>query len=138
MLTGGGADANVFNDRGLAVPEPRQRHGRDPLVGRAHRGRRPRRDGRRDARAGRRRARVIGLRRGAVTAIVERAEGLVRLEVDGEPCVAYPRLTGPVALGDEVLVNMQARELGLGSGGFDVLVANLTRGLGSRRSRART
>jgi Protein of unknown function (DUF3866) len=73
---------------------------------------------------------VIGLRRGAVTALVERAEGLVRLEVDGEPCVAYPRLTGPVALGDEVLVNTQSRELGLGSGGFDVLVANLTRGLG--------
>jgi hypothetical protein len=53
----------------------------------------------------------------------------VRLEVDGTPCVAYPRLTGPVALGDEVLVNVQARELGLGSGGFDVLYANLTRGL---------
>jgi Protein of unknown function (DUF3866) len=28
------------------------------------------------------------------------------------------------------LVNVQARELGLGSGGFDVLYANLTRGLG--------
>ena len=73
---------------------------------------------------------MIGLRRGAVTAIVERAEGLVRLEVDGVACVAYPRLTGPVALGDEVLVNAQARELALGSGGFDVLIANLTRGLG--------
>jgi len=73
---------------------------------------------------------VIGLRRGAVTAVVERVEGLVRLEVDDLPCVAYPRLTGPVGLGDEVIVNAQARELGLGSGGFDVLVANLTRGLG--------
>ena len=46
------------------------------------------------------------------------------------PCVAYPRLTGPVALGDEVVVNTQARDLGLGSGGFDVLYVNLTRGLG--------
>jgi hypothetical protein len=64
-----------------------------------------------------------------VTAISERHEGLVRLDVDGRPCVAYPRLTGPVALGDEVLVNVQAVELGLGSGGFDVLYANLTRGL---------
>jgi hypothetical protein len=64
-----------------------------------------------------------------VTAIVERADGLVRAEVEGEPCVAYPRLTGPVALGDDVLVNVQARALGLGSGGFDVLYANLTRGL---------
>ena len=53
----------------------------------------------------------------------------MRLEVDGRPCVAYPGLTGPVALGDDVLVNVQAVELGLGSGGFDVLHANLTRGL---------
>ncbi len=72
----------------------------------------------------------LSLRRGAVTAISERREGLVRAEVDGLPCVAYPRLTGPVALGDEVLVNTQARDLGLGSGGFDVLYVNLTRGLG--------
>jgi Protein of unknown function (DUF3866) len=64
-----------------------------------------------------------------VTAIVERHEGMVRLEVDGAACVAYPELTGPVALDDEVLVNVQARELELGSGGFDVLYANLTRGL---------
>jgi hypothetical protein len=72
---------------------------------------------------------VLSLARGRVTAIVERHEGLVRLEVDGTPCVAYPDLTGPVALDDEVLVNVQARELALGSGGFDVLYANLTRGL---------
>jgi len=69
------------------------------------------------------------LRRGTVTAVIERRVGLVRLEVDGRPCVAYPRLTGPVALGDEVVINVQALELGLGSGGFDVLYVNLTRGL---------
>src|SRR5438132_8148147 len=74
----------------------------------------------------------LSLRRGTVTAILERHEGLVRCEVDGAPCVAYPRVTGPVALGDDVLVNVQARELGLGSGGFDVLYANLTRGLDLR------
>lgn len=72
---------------------------------------------------------MLTLRRGRVTAVVSRAEGLARLEVDGVPCVAYPRLTGPVALGDEVLVNVQARELELGSGGYDVLYANMTRGL---------
>ena len=72
---------------------------------------------------------MLSLRRGRVTAVVERHEGLARLEVDGAPCVAYPRLTGPVALGDEVLVNVQARALALGSGGFDILYANLTRGL---------
>jgi hypothetical protein len=72
----------------------------------------------------------LGLRRGAVTAVAERHERLIRLEVDGIPCVAYPRLTGEVEVGDEVLVNEQARLLELGSGGFDVLYANLTRGLG--------
>ena len=72
---------------------------------------------------------MVTLRRGTVSGILERHDGLVRLEVDGRPCVAYPRLTGPVALGDDVLVNVQALELGLGSGGFDVLHANLSRGL---------
>src|SRR5918994_1493118 len=72
----------------------------------------------------------LTLRRGTVTAVREQVPGLARLEVDGTPCVAYPGLTGPVEEGDDVLVNVQARELGLGSGGFDVLHANLTRGLG--------
>jgi hypothetical protein len=72
---------------------------------------------------------VLTLRRGKVTAIGERLDGLVRLAVDGRPCIAYPRLTGPVALGDDVVANVQAAELALGSGGFDVLHANLTRGL---------
>ena len=72
----------------------------------------------------------LSLRQGVVTAVVERQPELLRLEVDGVACVAYPRLTGPVELGDDVLVNEQARLLELGSGGFDVLHANLTRGLG--------
>jgi hypothetical protein len=72
---------------------------------------------------------MLSLRRGSVTAVTERHDGLVRLEVDGRPCVAYPGMTGPVALGDDVLVNAQAVQLALGSGGFDVLYANLTRGL---------
>lgn len=72
---------------------------------------------------------AISLRWGTVTAVHERLDGLVRLEVDGQSCIAYPRLTGPVEEGDVVLVNSQAVELGLGSGGFDVLYANLTRGL---------
>jgi hypothetical protein len=72
---------------------------------------------------------MLTLRRGRVTAVTSRAEGLARIEVDGVPCIAYPRLTGPVAVGDEVIVNVQARELELGSGGFDVLYVNMTRGL---------
>jgi len=72
---------------------------------------------------------ALSLRRGTVSRISESTDELVRLDVDGAPCVAYPRLTGPVEVGDEVVVNVQARELGLGSGGFDVLYLNLTRGL---------
>ena len=69
------------------------------------------------------------LRRGTVTAVVELLEELARIEVDGKPCVAYPRITGSVETGDDVIVNVQARELGLGTGGFDVLYVNLTKGL---------
>ena len=72
---------------------------------------------------------ALSLRRGRVTAVVERLPELIRCEVDGVPCVAYQRLTGQVEEGDDVIVNVQARELGLDSGGFDVLHANLTRGL---------
>ena len=71
----------------------------------------------------------LTLRRGVVSAVREQFPGLARIEVDGEPCVAYVDLTGPVEEGDDVVVNVQARELGLGSGGFDVLHANLSRGL---------
>src|SRR6478735_6475927 len=72
----------------------------------------------------------LSLRRGTVTAIGEAHAELVRLDVDGVACIAYPRLTGAVEVGDDVVVNVQARELELGSGGFDVLHVNLTRGLG--------
>ncbi len=71
----------------------------------------------------------LGLRWGTVTAVHERLDALVRLEVDGAPCIAYPRLTGGVEEGDTVLVNTRAVDLDLGSGGFAVLYANLTRGI---------
>jgi Protein of unknown function (DUF3866) len=72
---------------------------------------------------------MLTLRRGTVTAVRERLPGLARIDVDGAPCVAYVDLTGPVEEGDDVIVNVQARELQLGSGGFDVLHANISRGL---------
>jgi hypothetical protein len=71
----------------------------------------------------------LSLRRGTVSAVRTRNDELIRLDVDGAPCIAYPRLTGPVEVGDDVVVNVQARELDLGSGGFDILYLNLTRGL---------
>jgi hypothetical protein len=72
----------------------------------------------------------LTLRWGTVTAVSQRLDELIRCDVDDTPCVVYPRQTGLVEVGDTVLVNTQARDLGLGSGGFDVVYANLTRGLG--------
>ncbi|MFI5009760.1 MAG: DUF3866 family protein, partial [Solirubrobacterales bacterium] len=43
--------------------------------------------------------------------------------------VADVRLVGTAEVGDELVVNVQARDLGLGSGGFDIVHVNLTRGL---------
>jgi hypothetical protein len=72
------------------------------------------------------------LRRGTVTE-VESAGPVARLRVDtgGEmrPAVSYTSLTGPVEPGDDVVVNCAAIDLGLGSGGFDIVHVNLTRGL---------
>jgi hypothetical protein len=45
------------------------------------------------------------------------------------PAVADTALVGGCAVGDEVVVNVAARDLALGSGGFDVVHVNLTRGL---------
>lgn len=76
---------------------------------------------------------MLSLRRGLV-ASVERQGPQVELTVDlaGEvrPAIAHPAVTGPVEPGDEVVVNSAALDLGLGSGGFDVVHVNLTRGLG--------
>jgi Protein of unknown function (DUF3866) len=43
--------------------------------------------------------------------------------------IADVALVGRAEIGDEVIVNVQARDLGLGSGGFDIVHVNLTRGL---------
>jgi hypothetical protein len=48
---------------------------------------------------------------------------------DARPAIADVALVGAAAVGDEVIVNTQALDLGLGSGGFDVVHVNLTRGL---------
>ena len=53
------------------------------------------------------------------------------VEVAGERRAAWADegMVGPVEVGDEVVVNVEALDLGLGSGGFDVVHVNLTRGL---------
>jgi hypothetical protein len=60
------------------------------------------------------------------------AEQRLLVELDDgrrRPAIADIHLHGSCAVGDEVIVNVQALDLGLGSGGFDVLHVNLTRGL---------
>ncbi len=68
----------------------------------------------------------LALRRGVVVS----AEPL-EVEVDGERRAAWADtvLLGEMREGDEVVVNVAALNLGLGSGGFDVVHVNLTRGL---------
>lgn len=75
----------------------------------------------------------------------EREQRLV-LELASEPeparsparreAIADVGLVGHSQVGDEVIVNVQALDLGLGSGGFDVVHVNLTRGLEAERDRA--
>jgi hypothetical protein len=68
----------------------------------------------------------LKLRRGTVV-----GEQPLTVEVDGErrPAWADTALLGEMREGDEVVVNVEALDLGLGSGGFDVVHVNLTRGL---------
>ncbi|MEA2428967.1 MAG: hypothetical protein QOF37_2595 [Thermoleophilaceae bacterium] len=75
---------------------------------------------------------ALVLRRGSVVS-VERpgpaAELTVEVEGEQRRAVSYESMTGPVEPGDDVVVNTAALDLGLGSGGFDVVHVNLTRGL---------
>jgi Protein of unknown function (DUF3866) len=68
----------------------------------------------------------LKLRRGVVV-----GEQPLMVEVDGasRPAWADEGLLGEMREGDEVVVNVAALDLGLGSGGFDVVHVNLTRGL---------
>ncbi|HEX7245637.1 MAG TPA: DUF3866 family protein [Solirubrobacterales bacterium] len=69
----------------------------------------------------------LKLRRGTIV-----AEEPLTVEVEGEhrPAWADEHLLGEMREGDEVVVNVEALDLDLGSGGFDVVHVNLTRGLG--------
>jgi hypothetical protein len=69
---------------------------------------------------------MLKLRRGVVL-----QTNPMTVRVDGEERAAWAdsSLVGEVVEGDEVIVNTEALDLGLGSGGFDVVHVNLTRGL---------
>lgn len=64
-------------------------------------------------------------RTGTVTAITSTRRGLQRVEVDGEPTYVLTDLVGAVAVGDRVVINTTAVDLGLGTGGWHVLHWNL-------------
>lgn len=70
----------------------------------------------------------LKLRRGIVV-----VDDPLTVEIDGERRLAWAdeALLGEMREGDEVVVNVVALDLGLGSGGFDLVHVNLTRGLGA-------
>ncbi|HEU4739199.1 MAG TPA: DUF3866 family protein [Solirubrobacterales bacterium] len=68
----------------------------------------------------------LKLRRGTV---VSTDPLLVEVAGEQRPAWADEVLLGEMHEGDEVVVNVAALDLGLGSGGFDVVHVNLTRGL---------
>jgi len=72
---------------------------------------------------------MLKLRRGTVVEAGE--DGRLVVEVDGERRRAWAdeSMVGAAAVGDEVVVNAAALDLGLGSGGYDIVHVNLTRGL---------
>src|ERR1700756_860491 len=77
---------------------------------------------------------MLKLRKATVvqTGTSRRAEQELTVELtDGarRPAIADTALHGGCEVGDEVIVNVQALDLGLGSGGFDVVHVTLTRGL---------
>jgi hypothetical protein len=53
----------------------------------------------------------------------------ISLEGERRTAISDIAMMGESRQGDEVIVNVQARDLGLGSGGFDIVHANLSRGL---------
>jgi hypothetical protein len=71
----------------------------------------------------------LALRRGTVVSVDRGGEVMVDVEGVGRRALSFEAMTGPIAVGDDVVVNVAAVELGLGSGGFDIVHANLTRGL---------
>jgi hypothetical protein len=66
-------------------------------------------------------------RTGTVESILEERAGLQRVLVDGAKAYVLTALVGTVAVGDEVVVNTTAVDLGLGTGGWHVVHWNLAR-----------
>jgi hypothetical protein len=67
-----------------------------------------------------------------VTEVLSERPGLARVATDAGRAYALVELTGPVAVGDRVVLNTTAVELGLGTGGWHVVHWNLARDAWSR------
>jgi hypothetical protein len=67
-----------------------------------------------------------------VTEVLSERPGLTRLSTDAGRAYALVDVTGPVAVGDRVVLNTTAVELGLGTGGWHVVHWNLARDAWSR------
>ncbi|MGK2879098.1 MAG: DUF3866 family protein [Solirubrobacterales bacterium] len=87
---------------------------------------------------------MLCLRRGTVVSIERPAagpRGIERMvvEIDGAERTAFADvgMVGGSLVGDDVVVNTEALDLELGSGGSDVVVVNLTRGLDGAADAAR-
>jgi Protein of unknown function (DUF3866) len=76
---------------------------------------------------------MLKLRRAIVTDAgpPDAPEQELTVKIDGHsrPAIADVALVGVTQAGDEVIVNTQALDLGLGSGGYDIVHVNLTHGL---------
>lgn len=62
-----------------------------------------------------------------VTAVIAERQGLQRMETTEGRAYALTALTGPVGVGDPVVLNTTAVDLGLGTGGWHVVHWNLAR-----------
>ena len=72
---------------------------------------------------------MISKRLGLVSEIVDKSDNLedIRVNINGEIQKAYnyPKMTGYVNIGDEVILNTTAVELSLGTGGYHFVISNL-------------
>ena len=72
---------------------------------------------------------MISKRVGIVESIVSQTETLddIRVNINGEIQRAYnyPKISGTINIGDEVVLNTTAVELSLGTGGYHFVITNL-------------
>lgn len=72
---------------------------------------------------------MISRKKGIVESIVDKDESLedIRVNINGniQKAYNYPKMTGNVNVGDEVILNTTAVELSLGTGGYHFVICNL-------------